>query len=1130
MKRIISVITAVILLLQSFVVLSAVPDDKGTYLWENRADVDSIKSQDREWWKRPFDNAKCMQNPPDFSWPYIKGAESYDLLIAKDENFSDIVYEIREIPVNYYNFHELFETGVTYYWSVRYQTAGGVSKWTEPSRFLVLSEAYEVIFPEMDEVIAKVESFGHPINIFNKNNINLIKSFKDTNESSLSIFNTIENLVKSHVEHGVYGENEWSTANNALYNAGFVYMINSDSKVRDFVKEQLLAMSEWNHLGATSYVKNDAAYRETLLFMSVAYDWLYDVLSEGEKEKVASAVRERLIYYENPTSGLTDNLYVLNTSPHYTSHGINGLENYFLPSCMIMLGEFPEAEEFFRKYLPLYINIAPTYSNEDGYWGVGLRYWSYVETNLFLYSLREVGGVDIYKKAWYQNEGLMSTYLMFSDWLCEFGEGGNGTKFDGNHNAAMTYDLALGGSRLLNWKYQKLKQNASAKPGTYVIEGIIANMESETPMAYPRSHLFEDTGVAALHSDIINDNNRISLYFRSSTLGSHGHNHPDNNSFHIHAYGERIAIDSGYYDSFLSEFDKNYTKKSYAHNTITYNGGKGQPYQAAIADGEITGFLNHPDFDMVSGSAEKSYNYDSNKSLEKKLDNFDRYILYIRPDSYVVIDDLKAIDGEQMNFEWWLNSPDNISLYKSRNGAEVIQGNVALDTKIHYPDVTGYYSSVYSGPDLKPYYPTSGSPAITERVWFETAALNKTRIITTMGVRLKKQKPTYVNCDDFTDYMLLTFDDGTKIYVSKNGNPISAPGLKSDAVAVAVKGESIMMVNGTYVEKGGEVVISSDKKASVSIGKNEIGLSAPEDVKLSVKTDKVSSLKTSLGITEPENQRARGFLWSYADGKLNVEAYSGYYNYFMNGKELPGRDAEDFEFTYYIDGNEYKTTLKGYYNHDGEKVYRGNIDNAAGFYIVDEIKGIKLKTASDGDRIILNTNDSILSVGTDVSLKLSSVSSIRYDIEKIENPDEYQAGLVSMVEAEDYAYKDGAGGKYTTRKFMSGGAGVSNFNVMGDSMTWEINVPEAGNYDIVVKYVGFASTVPGITERVISVNDKMGAAFLPDTGGLYGATPYEWIASRIKTGSSLKKGKNTITFYPVSGSWNIDWIGVVKSE
>ena len=82
----------------------------------------------------------------------------------------------------------------------------------------------------------------------------------------------------------------------------------------------------------------------------------------------------------------------------------------------------------------MYINIVPTYSNEDGYWGVGVRYWSYVETNMFNYSLKEVGGVDVYKKAWFRNEGLMSTYLMFSDWLCEFGEGGNGTKFDANHN------------------------------------------------------------------------------------------------------------------------------------------------------------------------------------------------------------------------------------------------------------------------------------------------------------------------------------------------------------------------------------------------------------------------------------------------------------------------------------------------------------------------------------------------------------------------------------------------------------------------------------------------------------------------------------------------------------------------
>lgn len=1131
MKRIISFIIVTVML------LSAVPsfaffDDSGTLTWEERGDIAKVKSTGREWFFRPAPNARSEQNPPSFAWPQIEGATSYDLVIAKDKDFNEVVYEQNGLTEHFCNLSQLLETGVEYYWSVRYHTGAGTSKWREPSRFLVLPEAYEFPVPDIEDTITKLKGWGHPKNIFNEKNLSEFRKAKEINESVKKVYDKILSNAQKYIDAGIAtSDKSPGSADDYLYPTAFAYIVGRDKQAGEFAKKQLLEMASWDPSNTISYASDSSAFRTTLLNMAVAFDWCYDLLNEGEKTKIINAIRERLIIYEDPKDGLQDTVSMINYTPNI-SHGANGLMNYFLPACVIMINEIPEAEEFVRHYLPLYVNIAPIYSNEDGNWGVGVRYWSYVyHENIFPYTLKELTGIDLYDKAWFKNGELMSLYLMSSSWVCEFGEGGNGSKVDGNHYVALCHMLAYTRSETLKWKMDTFGLTPASRSDFYIFGPIMEGVESKAPYSYPRSHVFTDTGVAALHSDLINDTDKISLYFRSSPWGSYGHNHPDQNSFHIHAYGERLAIDSGYYDSFLSAFDKGYTKKSYAHNTVTFDGGQGQPYQAGNADGKILNFLNHPDFDLVTGEAAESYNHTNNGEDEfSNIEKFKRHIIYLRPDTYVVVDDLKAGDNKEVQFEWWLNAEDGLSLYESRTGAEVIRGNAALDTKVHYPEVSGYYSDIFSGPDLIALSPQSGNPPVTKRVWFETKdKANATKIVTTMGVRKKNENPTYVKNEDNKDFLLLTFQDGTKVYVLKNGKIIEDKNIKTDAEALVIKGESIMMVEGTYVERRGEKVISSDKKVSVAIGKDELGVSALEDANITLMTDEVTSLKTFEGIYEEQKQSTRGFYWENTDGITNIKVYPGYYSYYMNDKPLAGGEANDSSFTYYIDDAEYKAELSGYVNHDGIDILSGKIANNAGFYTIEEIHNVKLKGASKGDRILLNQNENIVVDGNEPSLKLKSASSVKYDAVKIEDPDTYRNELNSLVEAENFTTKSGAGGIYNTRAFMSGGAGVTNFNVFGDSMTWEVDAPENGNYDVVIKYVSWSSLIPGISQRLIEVNGKLGLAEIAETGN-YGSSPEQWVASRIKTNMSLKKGKNKITIYPIDGEWNIDWIGLIKSD
>ena len=95
-----------------------------------------------------------------------------------------------------------------------------------------------------------------------------------------------------------------------------------------------------------------------------------------------------------------------------------------------------------------------------------------------------------------------------------------------------------------------------------------AETGAHIPTDYQLSHAFSDIGWAIM-TDSLTDTDRVQLSFKSSPWGSNNHSHADQNSFIIQAYGENLAIKSGYYDSYHTEHDNNITRKTFAHNTIT---------------------------------------------------------------------------------------------------------------------------------------------------------------------------------------------------------------------------------------------------------------------------------------------------------------------------------------------------------------------------------------------------------------------------------------------------------------------------------------------------------------------------------------------------------------------------------
>lgn len=177
------------------------------------------------------------------------------------------------------------------------------------------------------------------------------------------------------------------------------------------------------------------------------------------------------------------------------------------------------------------------------------------------------------------------------------------------------------------------------------------------PGGTPNSLYLPTTGWVAMHSNL-EDSNRTSVYFKSSPPphGAFAHQHADQNSFVVNAGGQRLAIESGYYDGYKTPHWWNWLKQTRGKNGITYDGGKGQIFfegtdYKKMGYGRITKFSSSPQYDIATGDATQAYD----GALQQAL----RSLVYLRPNLVVVHDKLASATPHR--WEWNIHALQRIS-------------------------------------------------------------------------------------------------------------------------------------------------------------------------------------------------------------------------------------------------------------------------------------------------------------------------------------------------------------------------------------------------------------------------------------------------------------------------------------
>ena len=865
---------------------------------------------------KPVHQYACMQNPPDFTWPEIRNAHSFDLIVCKDEALTDVAYRKDEISYSYYNFPYAFEPG-TYWWAVRYRTTDGgePSSWSVARRFRIDPSAHEYIVPDFVEVVDSIPE-THPRIWFNSETIDDFVALKNTPYGNTA-YQKMITQCNSHMSRQFTVEPEYGASNatasstNIGYtaqNAALCYILTDEPKDKkkygDFAVAALKEMSTWDMLnGGSAFNSNDQSFFEFLLRAAMAYDWMYNYMSEDDRITIRNMLVERFDYLNNVVNGGKGQLGALRTEP-FNSH-LWSYIGYYGMTCLALVHDVEGVDDYFIQMLQLNSAHLPPMSVEDGGWSKGTAYWTYAFTRdkWFMDAMKYGGYIDYYDKAWARNELNWVLYMYPDNSYGSFGDEAGLTKAGTSHIIGLSKLGKFTDNPVAYWLRNKIG-NIETQIGSGAFDTIIyadtALEEGEAPVNYPNAHLFPDQGMVAMHSSIISSD-RTSLYFRSGQYGSYNHMHADQNAFMIEHNGNRLATKSGFYDSYHSVHDKNFTRQTFAHNSITYNGGFGQKDDYKDPNSKIKQFVTHHKFDAAVGDAASAY--------VGNIDKFDRSIIYLRPDAYIVVDEL-ANDVSQ-TYEWWLNSPADTMTVAGKtvrvknNGScldvEIVSGNVA----------DGVFSNDYINPsDGKEYPPDMDSSKVTEekaeagfdKVYFQTGEVPSATIVATMSVN--EGTPKTFTKTVGTNYIKLSLDGtDTVAYVSAAaGNKVTTDsGYTFIGTALVVSGDTLMLVNGTELSYGGNSIIDAvDEPITFVVGQGQMSLGVNDDVK--VRVHKSNSGISQFLSANFSSSGANFDMSAVTDAKgRSIEKYNGK----AHGSTGIMMDYKDSYFDLYADKGQY---------------------------------------------------------------------------------------------------------------------------------------------------------------------------------------------------------------------------------
>jgi hypothetical protein len=451
---------------------------------------------------------------------------------------------------------------------------------------------------------------------------------------------------------------------NAIPELAMAYCMTGTKKYLDAARYYMLASASYPTWGMGRLDNYDLATAHQLYGIALGYDWLYDDLDGGSRDYIRNClIRRGGRLYDLISEGKWG--YANNYLHNHQHVDLTGL----ITAGLALYGENKDIDKWIllaRQKLKRAISSMPP----DGGFIEGISYSEYSIEYLmkFMALDDELLGEDLFKSSsFFRNLASFRLYAMISKCYWKLSKFtvmtlADNPRRDGHGPLCLLRKLASEyNDGYAQWLANEIDSAGINAPQAFFLNLLWINpkIKPEPPDELPLFKHFNDLDIVYMRSGW-SGKESLSMFKCGPWIGHRaaseytydpygGHTHPDVGTFQIFSHGDWLITYPGYS-----------WKRTIYQNTLIVNGkgqiGEGRWFQGKlyVQAPEQPGIVNassNNDYDYIIGNAKPAY------PSATHLTSYYRHILYLKPDCWVVADEVKADSLSKFEFYYHSDFP-----------------------------------------------------------------------------------------------------------------------------------------------------------------------------------------------------------------------------------------------------------------------------------------------------------------------------------------------------------------------------------------------------------------------------------------------------------------------------------------
>lgn len=629
----------------------------------------------------PKDSALLDVNPPAFVWLPVGGHSTYLLQYSSDKLFSQSATTTERVSGRQvFVPSEILNPG-PWFWRFGVESNNSV-QWSQVREFTIEEDAIHLPYPDIKDVIERIPT-NRPRLYYTPERVKKIRESGNPNFDRRrdSLARRAEAIVRRQIplfpepigfqpldkdKEFLQAIQDFRSHAADLEILALAYLYSGEERYADEAKRHLLHILSWDIEGSSRSggLAMDIAERAYRVF-----DWIHHVLNPEEQKFAQEVLAQRLAAMH-----AIHRSFPMETRP-FSSHPGRML-GFVVEGAIALAHDVPQSEVWLDDTLKVLWSVYPAWGGSDGGWHEGVLYWrAYLRRILHVVLLLDQIGVPLKERPFFRNTGYFGFYNAFPG-QATIGFGDSAERSPGSGEGSVLLMLSkLYDNSHFKWYADKLDGQLPF-PSAVLLEG--KSVEAEEPLDLPLSRVFPSVGWVAMHSDFANIDKNVTLLFKSSPTGAISHNYANQNAFLLEAFGEALAIQSGYRSNFHgSPHHTGWKWNTKAHNSLLVD-GEGQITRGRDSSGLIVHHEEKGNYAYTIGDAVEAYG--------GRLNRFDRHVFFKRPDYFIIVDDLESASSES-TYQWLLHALDEMEINATDNIVIVKQGAARLRVEFLSPDL-----------------------------------------------------------------------------------------------------------------------------------------------------------------------------------------------------------------------------------------------------------------------------------------------------------------------------------------------------------------------------------------------------------------------------------------------------------